>query len=260
MCITNTTNATTTKVPFAFCKGDLCVKINPNLFIKYDTIYFSKGTFVVDVNTYFCYNIDTFIDLSMPQLSKFKFFLIVLALIVGATALIGIPVFLSIQKENKINNERIEAKKQEMQKNNPALYDALANSIGELIKKTQEEPANQQPWIELGVSYQNLGDYINAKKAYKQAIEISDQTLAAWNNLFEIYKDEGNYKEAKKTALNWIVATKEPTAYLKLAEMYVAGMGGNMLDAFDILRKGIDETKSQSLQDAFKRLESTGSL
>jgi tetratricopeptide (TPR) repeat protein len=196
----------------------------------------------------------------MPQLSKFKFFLIVTGLVIGLAALIGIPAYLSVRKEKKINNDRIEAKRQEMQKNNLPLYEGIVKGVEDLKRQSQEDPTKQQTWIELGTGYQSMGDYINAKAAFKKAIEISDQTLTAWNNLFEIYKDEGDYKNAVKTAKNWIAATKEPTAYLKLAELYVAGKEGNMLDAFDILRKGIEETKSQFLQDAFKRLESAGAL
>lgn len=193
-------------------------------------------------------------------MSKIRFLLIVLTLVIAVGAVIGTPLFLDHQRTVRQNQERMKAKTEDMKKNNPALYDNVTKSLQENVKKTQEDPLNQASWIDLGVAYQALGDYINAKKAYSRAINISDQTLIAWNNLVDIYIQEENFVKAEETLKEQIAATKEPAAYLKLAQLYIDGKQGNIQAAKKLLEVGIKETQKVELKEALQRLELTGKL
>lgn len=173
---------------------------------------------------------------------------------------VAIPTYFENRKLHKINNERIQAVAEEMKKNNEELYNNLVKSVEDNKKIIESEPNKQDAWLSLGGAYQSLGDHIQAKTAYNRAIEISDQTQVGWNNLADIYIKEEDYESAKETYLKWIAATKEDSAYLKLAEMYAAGHEGTVQDAGVTLENGIRETRSQSLKDALQRLQLNGKL
>jgi cytochrome c-type biogenesis protein CcmH/NrfG len=173
---------------------------------------------------------------------------------------VAIPTYFENRKLQRANNERIQTVAQEMKKNNEELYNNLIKSVEDNKKIIESDPNKQDAWLSLGAAYQNLGDYIQAKEAYNTAIKISDQTQVGWNNLADIYIKEESYESAEETYLKWIAATKEDSAYLRLAEMYASGHEGTALDAGVILERGIKETRSPSLQDALQRLQLNGKL
>jgi ribonucleotide reductase alpha subunit len=125
---------------------------------------------------------------------------------------------------------------------------------GEFVK-------NLDAWMELGVSYNALGDYKKAEEAYYKAAAINEKNSVIWNNLGELYKQKGDYKKAEEAFIKLVeVNGSEAESYLKLAELYAAGYIGTIEDAKRILSQGILKTNSEGLRVILDKLNKEGKI
>ncbi|WP_158508730.1 tetratricopeptide repeat protein [Thermosulfidibacter takaii] len=79
----------------------------------------------------------------------------------------------------------------------------------------------------LGLAYYGLGEYKEAEKAFKKAVELDPDYSTAWNNLSACYIAQKKYKkaiEAAKKALSNHFYLYPEKAYVNIAEAYF-GMG-----------------------------------
>lgn len=157
----------------------------------------------------------------------------------------------------QFNQQRLD----DLRKNNPGLLDKLTKNIqvqSELVKK---DPKNFDAWMELGVSYNALGDYKKAEEAYYKAAAINEKNSVIWNNLGELYKQKADYKKAEEAFIKLVeINGTEAESYLKLAELYAAGYIGTIEDAKRILSQGILKTNSEGLKVILDKLNKEGKI
>ncbi|HYE22064.1 MAG TPA: tetratricopeptide repeat protein [Verrucomicrobiae bacterium] len=195
-------------------------------------------------------------------MTKTKLITIILASIIFLVAVIGIPLYLEQQKEIKDNEARKQERQTGIQGSNPDVYNRLVESVAKNREVVKTDPNNYNAWTDLGTDLQNLGDYMEAKKAYNQALKISEVAFIPLNNLATIYEEEGKYDLAEKYLLK--ITEKIPgetMAYLRLAQLYAQEKAGTKQDAVKILEKGIQVTGGAGgLREALQRFQLTGVL
>jgi tetratricopeptide (TPR) repeat protein len=174
---------------------------------------------------------------------------------------LGIPAYLDRQEKIKANQDRIIARNNDVKGANPELYNNLVKSIEDSKNAVASDPNNNNAWIDMGVAQQALGDYVEAKKSYEEAVKINPITSVAWNNLATIHLEEQEYSKAENAYKNLLKNIPgEIETYIKLAELYSSGKIGAVHDGVRILEEGIKVTGSQGLKDALQRLQLSGKL
>jgi len=91
----------------------------------------------------------------------------------------------------------------------------------EMAIKTDKLSLKENAYNYIGFCYGNLGDYVKAIEAYKQAIRIDPNDTNAYYNLSVTYKDLGLYKdaiEARKQAIR--IDPNDAMNYYNLGEYY----------------------------------------
>ena len=181
---------------------------------------------------------------------KYLIFGLVLLLLLGGGVLLW-----KWQKANNAEAETARVFQEQIKKANPEIYRQLIKTADEARLKTEKDSKDFQSWMDLGVSSQNLGNKAEAEKAYKQAIRINRNSFVAWNNLASLYRDQADYPAARDSYLEIIkFAPSETSAYLNLAELYVAGKGGTIADARAVLEQGLKVNPSPALKSALDQL------
>lgn len=150
-----------------------------------------------------------------------KKFQITITLILGGLIFASIFFIWRTSKQRELYKERILERIAEFQTKNPKLYQELIDKLNEINNSLKTNPTDYNNLVTKGVVSQNLGDDIEAEKAYKQAIEVSPQGRVPWNNLGSIYRNLGNFKKAIKMYQNLInYFPTEVDAYLKIFSIY----------------------------------------
>lgn len=169
-----------------------------------------------------------------------KLIFLIAVLLVAA---IGIFLWLSGTGEyrsSKENEERMRIRKDELGKANPELLVQLENNVETLEQKTKETPDESTYWFELGTNKYQLGDYAGAEKALKKAAQLDAISINALHNLGILYQDRGEYQKAEE-AFKEIVRRHPNLAdgYIRLAELYRPGTYKDKREEERILLTGL---------------------
>lgn len=82
------------------------------------------------------------------------------------------------------------------------LYSKERYSLVAMVFKrwTEADPANPEPWSNLGLSLARCGDFLAARDALLQALTVQPSFAAALNNLASVYQALGDYKNQLQIA------------------------------------------------------------
>ncbi|MBS2006106.1 MAG: tetratricopeptide repeat protein [Cyanobacteria bacterium SZAS TMP-1] len=75
-----------------------------------------------------------------------------------------------------------------------------AEAITQLAPMAATDTKNAFVWQTLGWAYASQGDYVNAEKTLKRAVELDSRDFDSWSNLVSTYHSEGKVKEAALAA------------------------------------------------------------
>lgn len=131
--------------------------------------------------------------------------------------------------------------------------------IYKINKTLKSNPNNYDALIKLGINNYILRDYSAALNAYERAVVASPDGYVAWNNLGNVRRDSLNFLDAEKAYLEAIkVNPNYISAYINLADLYTIWPQDQAGDKqkkkiLPLLQKGIKANPdSEQLQETLK--------
>jgi len=95
--------------------------------------------------------------------------------------------------------ETLKLDKDLLRVNNFLIKEKNSKAIKSLNKILDEDPANEEAWLLLGIAKRRTGDYLDAIDCFRTATDLKSSLLEAWGLLAITYMDNHNFIEAKAT-------------------------------------------------------------
>jgi tetratricopeptide (TPR) repeat protein len=192
-------------------------------------------------------------------MSKKSFFIflgvvvLLLAIIFGAT---WARHSLKLRQANKAAEAAQSQTEQKIKDANPKLYERLQSNLTDAQKAVAEKPDDYNSNLALAISYDRLGNKLKAEELYKKLVVINPVGAVPWNNLAQLYQDQGRYNEAEQAWQGYIHNFGgDVDGYLGLARLYASGKIGDTSKAFQVLESGIAKVADATgLKQAEERL------
>jgi len=99
----------------------------------------------------------------------------------------------------KMELETLKLDKDLLRVNNFLIKEKNSKAIKSLNKILDEDPANEEAWLLLGIAKRRTGDYLDAIDCFRTATDLKSSLLEAWGLLAITYMDNHNFIEAKAT-------------------------------------------------------------
>jgi cytochrome c-type biogenesis protein CcmH/NrfG len=95
--------------------------------------------------------------------------------------------------------ETLKLSKELLRANNFLIQKKNSKAIKFLNKLLEEDPANEEAWLLLGIAKRRIGAYLDAFDCFKAAIELNPSLLEPWGLLTITYMDNNDFIEAEAT-------------------------------------------------------------
>lgn len=95
--------------------------------------------------------------------------------------------------------ETLKLDKQLLRANDFLIQKKNSKAIKFLKKLLEEDPANEEAWLLLGIAKRRIGAYLDAIDCFKAAIELNPSLLEPWGLLTITYMDNNDFIEAEAT-------------------------------------------------------------
>jgi tetratricopeptide (TPR) repeat protein len=192
-------------------------------------------------------------------MSKKSFFIIV-----GVSLVVLVAVFGGAWARHSWKQRQMEKAAATMQSEteqkikaaNPVLYERLQSNLKEAQQTLAEKPEDYNANLALAVSYDRLGNKLKAEELYKKLVTINPVGAVPWNNLAQLYQDQGRYAEAEQAWQGYINNFGgDVDGYLGLARLYATGKVGDKTKAVQVLEQGVQKVADPTgLKQAIERV------
>ncbi len=95
--------------------------------------------------------------------------------------------------------ETLKLDKQLLRANDFLIQKKNSKAIKFLKKLLEEDPANEEAWLLLGIAKRRIGVYLDAIDCFKAAIELKPSLLEPWGLLTITHMDNNDFIEAEAT-------------------------------------------------------------
>ncbi len=99
----------------------------------------------------------------------------------------------------KMELETLKLDKELLRANDFLIKKKNSKAIKFLNKLLEEDPANEEAWLLLGIAKRRIGEYLDAIDCFKAAIELNTSLLEPWGLLTITYMDNNEFMEAEAT-------------------------------------------------------------
>lgn len=185
-----------------------------------------------------------------------KIYILTVVLVVLAVLAVAGAVLYPEWQASQIANTHKKQWQAELRSKNPKLLDNLVKVVGELEKSVKDNPKDQEKIIELAATYQNLGDWVNAEKWYKQALALGQDNFMIWNNLGRLYVEQGRFQDAKQVYIKMVeLFPTQEESFLGFLSVYSESQKAGKSDVISKeetlyqLRQGFLKTNSAELKE-----------
>ena len=98
-----------------------------------------------------------------------------------------------------MESETLKLDKELIRANDFLIKKKNSKAIKFLNKLLEEDPANEEAWLLLGIAKRRIGAYLDAIDCFKSAIELNTSLLEPWGLLTITYMDNNDFIEAEAT-------------------------------------------------------------
>ena len=99
----------------------------------------------------------------------------------------------------KMELETLKLDKELLRANNYLIKEKNSKAIKYLNKILEEDPANEEAWLLLGIAKRRVGVFLDAIHCFKMATDLNPSLLEAWGLLTITYMDNHNFAKAEAT-------------------------------------------------------------